>query len=189
MFLIELALEGDYYWLGIKPRHLTGITGIFTSPVKHGDLIHLLGNLMLVTPLLIGSFLILGKKTFNAIISISILANLLVWIFGRASWHYGASGVVYGLFFFMIVLSFRFRMKEMFVYPLIVLFLSAGFWVGLLPVQPGVSFEGHLFGSMAGAFIAFFIKNPKKNTIISDDSTNSTIKITYNYIYKEKTKE
>ncbi len=66
------------------------------------------------------------------------------------------------------------------------MFLSSGFWIGLLPVQPGVSFEGHVFGSLAGGFIALFINNPKKTIDSSDITTNSTIKINYNYIYKEK---
>lgn len=127
-----------------------------------------------------------GKRTFNYIILISLLGNVMLWLFARPSWHYGASGVVYGLFFFLVVSSIKLKDKKLFIYPLIVLFLSSGFWIGLLPVQPGVSFEGHVFGSLAGGFIALFINNPKKTINSSSITTNSTIKINYNYIYKEK---
>ena len=41
---------------------------------------------------------------------------------------------------------------------LVVAFLYGGVVWGLLPVQPGVSWESHLFGAIAGVIIAFYYR-------------------------------
>ena len=184
-FIFEKASGVSFVHLGVYPRSLRGLPGVLTGTFVHGDVGHLLGNLLLFTPLLIGLFTYFEKRSFKLLLIFSITTNLLVWLFARNSWHIGASGVVYATFFFLTVVGIKLRRKELLLFPIIVLFLSVGFWVGLIPVQAKVSYESHIFGSIVGSFLGLFQNNPKNNIENTQSSINSTISGEYNYIFKE----
>lgn len=40
----EIVFDYPLYNLGVYPRHLKGIVGVFTSPLIHGDFGHLISN-------------------------------------------------------------------------------------------------------------------------------------------------
>ncbi|MGB5529342.1 MAG: hypothetical protein WBQ32_05170, partial [Ignavibacteriaceae bacterium] len=42
--LISLVFQIDFTRMGILPRNLTGLLGIITSPMVHGDFSHLISN-------------------------------------------------------------------------------------------------------------------------------------------------
>lgn len=79
----------------------------------------------------------------------------MVWLFGRSSYHVGASGLVYGLAAFLI--AFGIYKKK--IIPLVIsLFVAFTYGIsmliGALPIFPGVSWEGHIFGAVAGVITA-----------------------------------
>ena len=188
IFSFESILKMNWYWLGVKPRQLMGIPGIFTSPFKHHDLGHLLNNVLVLGILLIGFFLhVPVRKPYLKILIISLIANIWLWIGGRDSWHYGASGVVYGLFFYLLIIAIRRKQKELYLYILSCLILSIGFFAGLFPVDVTISYEGHLFGSIAGILVAFTDKNDRGKRPKVENVTFSR-NASFNYEYKEKDK-
>ncbi|WKZ61451.1 MAG: rhomboid family intramembrane serine protease [Cyclobacteriaceae bacterium] len=147
-------LEQNYAWqisaYGIEPRTLKGLIGIFVGPMAHGDVYHLISNTI---PLLF-----LGATLFyfyNAIAKAVFFrayfwTNTLVWLFARPANHIGASGVVYGLAFFLIFFGIFRRDFRSIAISVITLFLYGSVFYGVLPGDPGISWESHLGGALVG---------------------------------------
>jgi membrane associated rhomboid family serine protease len=162
--LFEMQTEINLtYHLGVYPRTIFGLLGVFTSPFVHGDWLHLLSN---AVPFLLlgGSILffypLLAKKV---ILNIYLLTGMSVWLFARPSFHIGSSGLVYGFAAFLFFSGiFRRDMKSISI-ALAVAFLYGGLVAGLFPAGTGVSFESHLFGAVAGSISAFAYKNVKED--------------------------
>ncbi len=188
LFFIELAFNQEWYWLGLRPRRIIGLLGILTSPFKHHDISHLLNNSLLLIVLLFGFFIhFFHQKPYGKILTISIICNIWLWIIGRDAWHYGASGVVYGLFFYMLYIAIFHKRKELFVYLLSCLMLSIGFFAGLFPGKPNISFESHVLGGISGLLVAFFEKKRKKFKNPTNNISFTSEK-DYHYEFKENTK-
>jgi len=89
----------------------------------------------------------------------AFLGGVLVWIFARDAVHIGASGVIFSLISFLIASGiFRKSFKSIIV-SIIIFFLYGGAIWGVLPTQPGVSWEGHLFGFLVGILLAYIYKD------------------------------
>ncbi|MEL7223036.1 MAG: rhomboid family intramembrane serine protease [Bacteroidota bacterium] len=186
-FVFENLLDGEWYWMGVRPRSIIGLPGIITSPLKHHDLGHLLNNLLLMAILSIGLFLHVSmKRPYFKLFTISIIANIWLWIAGREAWHYGASGIVYGLFFYLLTIAIKRKQKELYLFILSCLMLSLGFFVGLFPVDVTVSFEGHLFGGLAGILVAL---TEKKNNQGKPPVSNVTFSRNASFEYQYKSKD
>ena len=97
----------------------------------------------------------------------------MVWVFGRESFHIGASGVIYGMVAFLFWSGVFRRSIPSIILSLIVTFLYSGLWVGVLPDQPGVSWEGHLLGGLVGVFTAYLFKNKNSGNFLEKKKTYS----------------
>lgn len=152
--LVSWALPIDPF--GVHPREAIGLVGILTHPFLHGSLGHVLGNS--IGLLLFGGMIVLKEERdlyVTAALS-SILGGLGIWVFGGAHTnHVGASGVVFGLFGYLLSTGFFERKVGSIVLSVFVLLLWGGMIFGVLPGQQGISWEGHLFGFLAGVFSAF----------------------------------
>lgn len=143
---------------GVYPRKASGLLGILTSPFIHADYAHLLSNSV--------PFLVLGtivvyfyrKVAVPVFLLIFLLTGVAVWLLGRPTYHVGASGVVYGLVAFVFWTGIFRKNPIAIVLSLIVILLYSGMFLGVLPDQPGVSWESHLFGSISGIFCALLFK-------------------------------
>ena len=139
---------------GILPRTLVGVIGIVTAPLLHGSVAHLVSNTM---PLLIlGTVLYMfyDRIASRVFLQCYFLTGLLVWLFGRPFYHIGASGVIYGLAAFLMFFGlFRRDFRSLLISIIIVIFYGSIFY-GVLPNQPGVSWESHLCGGVVGFFNA-----------------------------------
>ncbi len=98
------------------------------------------------------------RATRFALPFIWIFSGLGVWLFARPSTHVGISGIVHGLMFFLFVLGVLRRDRLGIAIALMVFFLYGGMVLTVLPRDPQISFEYHLFGAIAGliAAIALF---------------------------------
>ncbi len=141
---------------GILPRMLEGLDGILWSPFLHSGFPHLISN-TIPFAILSGLVLIRGAQRWLAASSIIIgLGGLLVWAFaiGSNENHIGASGWVFGLFGFLVLSAFFERKPLSIGLGLITLFLYGGtILFGVIP-SDGISWEGHLFGFIAGVVAA-----------------------------------
>lgn len=157
----DAILSYDLTKWGLVPRTLWGLVGIVTSPFLHAGVLHLLSN---TVPLVVLLALFAGSRsrTWEAILEIAVAGGVLLWLLGRNGdstqpvIHVGASGLVYGLIAFLIVAGFLERRPVSLAVALFVGFLYGGTLLyGVLPTQPGVSWDGHLFGALGGAAVAY----------------------------------
>ena len=148
--------------LGIYPRSLSGLTGIFFAPFLHGGWAHLISNLI---PFAVLGWLVCQysiKRFWLVFIFTALGGGLLVWLFGRGNIHVGLSGVLYGLWGFLICYGLMLRSFKAIVISVVVVFLYSGFIWGVLPQRPHVSFESHLFGAIAGVLIGYYLAKKDK---------------------------
>ena len=154
--IVDTVLGGDLDGAGIRPRMVDGLDGILWSPFLHSGFPHLISNTI---PFAVLSALVLvrGPRLWiNASVIIVALGGLLVWAFaiGSNEVHIGASGWVFGLFGFLVASAFFERRPLSIGIGLITLFLYGGtILIGFVP-RPGLSFEGHIFGFVAGVVAA-----------------------------------
>jgi membrane associated rhomboid family serine protease len=147
---------------GIVPRTTSGLIGIFTAPFLHGGLRHLLSNTIPLITLLIVLNTIYPSKTLAVFLFVTLAGGLLVWIFGRDANHIGASGLIYGLVAFLIVYGILEKKYIPIAISIGVALVYGGLIWGIFPsVKSYISWEGHLFGAIAGVLIAFLLKNYK----------------------------
>lgn len=140
--------------LGIRPRTASGLVGIFTSPFIHGGFQHLLLN---TAPLAVlgGLVLVRGTRVFAAVcVFVITVGGAAVWLFARSASHIGASGLVFGLFAFLVARGYYERTARSIIVAAVTLFVYGGMIWGVLPRGPQISWEAHLFGLIAGAVAA-----------------------------------
>ena len=153
---------------GIYPRRLESMPGILLWPLLHAGYGHLIMN---TTPLLVMGFFVAlrGVKTFIfSSLLILNLAGLGVWTFGRPAFHIGASGLVFGYFGFLVALAWFEKSLLTFSIACLMLFYYGGIIFGILPRDEFVSWEGHLFGLLAGIIAAnLFARKSLKRSLKS----------------------
>ena len=139
---------------GILPRTLTGLVGIPLSPFLHGSFAHLILNTVpLVT---LGSFVAFyGTRLFLAVsLWIMLLSGAALWLLGRPAYHVGASSVLFGYFGYLVARGWYERSVTALLVALLTLGLYGGMVWGVLPTRFYISWEGHLFGLLAGVLVA-----------------------------------
>ena len=148
--------------LGIEPRDVDGLTGVVAAPFLHAGFGHLLANSAGL--LVLGLLLAVTTRSFWLICAlITVLGGLAVWVLGPAgTLHIGASGLVYGIAAYLLARGVRTRRVLDVVIAGIVVLAYSGLALGVLPGQPGVSWQSHLFGALAGVAVAWFGATPAR---------------------------
>ncbi|MHA7058609.1 rhomboid family intramembrane serine protease [Aquimarina sp. M1] len=157
-FWFEIRFGFDFNNFGIYPRTLKGFRGVFFSPFIHGDLSHLWHNTLPLLILSISLFFFYPKNSWKVLFLGMLFTGILTWFLGRPANHIGASGVIYMLFgflFFKGIVAKHFRLIAV---SFVVVFIYGSMIWYTLPVDPKISWEGHLSGLLVGVFLAFIIK-------------------------------
>lgn len=128
--------------------------GILLSPLLHGSFSHLLSNTLTLLPL--GAVVAArGAKTLAGVsLFVIVFGGLLVWLVGRPAVHVGASGLAFGLFGYLVARGWYERSFASILIAIVVVILYGGMILGILPQGGFVSWEGHLFGLIAGVLAA-----------------------------------
>ncbi len=157
--LADWALGLDLVRHGIYPRRLSALDGIVWAPLIHGTWSHLFAN---TGPILVlGTALLYGypRSAKWVLPTVYIGSGLGVWLFARASHHIGASGLTFGVMFFVLTIGILRWDRLAIALAMLVIFLYGGTLWGILPSGRGVSFESHLFGALVGVALAFALKH------------------------------
>lgn len=153
VFILDLVLPLER--LGLVPRSLTGLTGIVTMPFLHGSFAHLFSNTVPLV-ILLGLMVMSRPRPWSTMVVLTVISGLALWLLGRPALHIGASGLIYALMGYLIATGLLERRLMSAAIALFVgLTYGASILGGILPGTPGVSWEGHLFGLLAGAALAW----------------------------------
>ncbi len=178
---VEWSTSTSFSALGIFPRHASGMVGILTAPLVHGDFVHLLSNTFPMLLLLAAVFFIYPKIALQVFASIYLITGFWVWVAAREAYHIGASGLVYGLAAFLFFSGIFRRDARSMAVALAIAFLYSGMLQGLLPgPDTSVSWESHLLGAAAGIFCSFYYRRsdngsaPRQIEPKSDGAVSST---------------
>ncbi len=156
---VEWGTSSSFGGLGIFPRHASGMVGILTAPLVHGDFVHLLSNTFPMLLLLTAVFFIYPKIALQVFAAIYLITGFWVWIAAREAYHIGASGLVYGLAAFLFFSGVFRRDARSMTVALAITFLYGGMLPGLLPgTDVSISWESHLLGAAAGVFCSFYYR-------------------------------
>lgn len=213
VFWFEIRFGFDFNYLGIQPRTLKGLRGIVFSPFIHSDIKHLFHNTIPLFILSTALFFFYRTISWKVLLVGLLLTGLLTWVIGRPANHIGASGVIYLLASFLFFKGIFSKYYRLIALSLVVVFLYGGLLWFIVPVDPKISWEGHLSGLIVGLLLAFIFKqeiiiipkyewekedyNPQNDLFMShfDENGNFIEKSeevpdelddnTYNYIFKE----
>jgi membrane associated rhomboid family serine protease len=151
--LVNLALEHRLNAWGIHPRRLDGLPGILVSPFLHGGISHLLLNTM---PLFVLGLLVVlrGVRMFLTVsFFVVLVGGFGVWLLGKSGSHVGASGLIFGYFGFLLAYAWYARDPWSIFLAFLALVLYGGILWGIFTVRAYISWEGHLFGLIAGVMV------------------------------------
>ena len=157
LHLINKLLGYRLNYLGIIPRTGRGLIGIFFSPFLHGDANHLFFNTI---PLLVLACLVLvgGQPLFWRVsITIILISGALIWLFGRKAIHIGASSLITGYWGYLLVDAIRNPNTMSVMLGVVCVYYFGGLFFSLFPEEESVSFEGHIFGFLAGIATSYII--------------------------------
>ncbi|MEU9159177.1 rhomboid family intramembrane serine protease [Streptomyces sp. NPDC048424] len=149
---------------GIVARDPDSLTGVVTGSFLHLGFDHVASNSV---PLLVLGFIaaLSGIRHFLAVCGLIMLADGIgTWLISPPNtMTLGASGVVFGLFGYLLVRGF----VERKVLGVAVAVGIAAVWggtivTGVLPTDAGVSWQGHLCGLVGGVLTALFHRRPPR---------------------------
>ena len=210
VFLLQQNSSFNFSVFGILPREPKGLLGTITSVFIHGDLGHIASNSIPLLVLGMMLFYFYKKIAKAAFIWIWLISGIWLWIGGRNNtdypvYHIGASTLIYGLATFLFFSGvFRKHLRLMVVSALVVFLYGSIMW-GIFPFKTEISWEGHLFGAVAGILVAFNYRkegpqrkiyqwpdeDEDEDELIPDEEEEPPAQnpISINFIYKEKNKE
>lgn len=147
---------------GIEPRRTDELVDVVPAAFMHFGFEHLTAN---TVPLLILGFLaaLRGTGRFLAVALIIIVTSGLgVWLIAPdGSNTAGASGLIFGLFGYLLVRGFvDRRITDVALGAVVAVFYGSILW-GVLPTEAGISWQGHLFGLVGGVLAAFLTAAPR----------------------------
>jgi len=171
----DLGLER----FGVRPRQLAGLPGILLAPLLHAGFSHLLANSL---PLLVLGTVMLHlypNSALKVIPAVYLGPGVAVWLFARGSDHIGSSGLVYGLVAYVFVAGLIRRDRRAIAASLLVSFLYGTLVWGVLPIQPGVSWETHLAAALIGLTLAIALRRldipPRKRYAWEDEKEEDEV--------------
>jgi membrane associated rhomboid family serine protease len=174
--LVELSFGLDLVHFGVYPRTVRGLVGIVFAPLVHASPLHLVSNTLPIV--ILGTTLLYGyPRSARLVIPIVYFGTgIAVWLFARSAWHIGASGLAFGMLFFIFTIGVLRWETRSIVLALVVVLLYGGMIWGVFPGKPSVSFESHLAGALLGVTLAIVLKNrdpapPPKRYSWEDEET------------------
>ncbi|TMG94367.1 MAG: rhomboid family intramembrane serine protease [Betaproteobacteria bacterium] len=155
---LDWALDLEPADFGVRPRQLAGLPGIFFAPLVHGGFAHLLANSPPLLVLGTAMLYLYPSAALRVLPAVHLGTGVAVWLFARGSAHVGASGLIYGLVSYIFVAGLIRRDRRAIAASLLVCFMYGALIWGLLPIEPGVSWETHLAAALIGIVLAIALR-------------------------------
>lgn len=149
----------DLARFGIYPRQVGGLIGVFCAPFIHGSFAHLFAN---TAPIIVlGTMLLYGYPRAARVLlpTVYLGGGLTVWLFAREAYHIGASGLAFGMLYFVLAVGILRWDRRAIALALVIFFLYGSMIWGILPESQEVSFESHLAAALIGILLAFLLRH------------------------------
>lgn len=159
VFFITRFIDQRFLLLGIIPRHIFGLQGILFAPLLHADFNHIFFNSI---PLLVlSNFILINGLHYYLVVtlSITVLSGIAIWCFAKSGLHIGASALITGYWGFLVCNIYQTGTLTTIILGALSVYYFAGIFFGIFPSQKGVSWEGHLFGLLAGIATSYLLYN------------------------------
>jgi len=161
LLVLAYSAQGSFDWraYAIAPHSAQGLVGLLTAPLLHGSVEHIASNAiaLLMLGTLAGS--VYPKATVRALPLLWLGSGLGAWWLGDVGTrHLGASGLGHGLMFLVIGLGVLRRDRAAIATGFIAFLFYGGMLLTVLPREPGVSWQAHLGGALAGLLAAWWFR-------------------------------
>lgn len=156
--IVNWALALELQRFGVRPRQLAGLPGILLAPLLHGGPVHLIANSMPLLVLGTGMLYLYPNSAVKVLPAVYLGPGIAVWLFAGGSVHVGSSGLVYGLASYVFVGGVLRLDRRAIAASLLVAFLYGSMAWGVLPIQPGVSWQTHLAAALIGLALAIALR-------------------------------
>lgn len=160
MWALEIAdyvMNGALDSFGVTPHDVGDLPDIFTAPFMHAGFAHLIGNTI---PFVILGFLAAARgiaKFLVASLIIIVVGGLGVWFLSSAN-TLGSSILIFGFFGYLLGRGlFERRLLDLGIAIGVVLLYGTMIF-GVLPSDPGISWQGHLFGMLGGVLGSWLLR-------------------------------
>jgi len=157
---IEVRFRINLNFLGVYPHRLDGLHGIVTAPFVHSGLEHLFNNSVPLLVLSMALFYFYRNIAWRVLLFGTILTGISTWLIGRPALHIGASGVVYMLVAFLFFKGIFSKQYQLIAIAFIVVFLYGSLLWYVFPIDPKISWEGHLSGFAVGLLFSLLFRSP-----------------------------
>lgn len=156
--IVNWALALELQRFGVRPRQLAGLPGILLAPLLHGGPVHLVANSLPLLVLGTGMLYLYPNSALTVLPAVYLGPGIAVWLFAGGSVHVGSSGLVYGLASYVFVAGVLRLDRRAIAASLVVSFLYGSLVWGVLPIQPGVSWQTHLAAALIGLALAIALR-------------------------------
>lgn len=143
---------------GITPREPSELFDIFTAPFLHAGFGHVMANTIPLA--LLGAFTALRGLGRLVIVSLTVIVvgGLGVWLTAPPnSVTLGASILVFGYFGYLLTVGFLERDPADIAIAAVVGVVYGTMLLGVLPLWPGMSWQGHLFALIGGVLAGWLL--------------------------------
>ncbi|WP_308992956.1 rhomboid family intramembrane serine protease [Mariniflexile litorale] len=154
VFWVEVRFGFNFSKLGIYPQTLKGLRGVLLSPFIHGSVQHLYHNTIPLFVLSMALFYFYRRIAWKVLFFGILISGFLTWYIGRPSYHIGASGLIYVLVSFIFFKGVFAKHYRLIALSLLVIFMYGSMIWYVLPLEEGISWEGHLSGLVTGLLFA-----------------------------------
>lgn len=155
---VQYIFEFNLHHYGIFPKHTKGLIGIFTAIFIHGNFNHLFNNSVPILILGASMFYFYKPIALRVVVWITLMSGFWTWVMAREAYHFGASGLVYGLFSFLLISGFIRLNKQLIALSFFVVLVYGSMVWGIFPIKLEISYEAHMWGFISGIILAIFYR-------------------------------
>lgn len=163
--LVDTLTAGALDPFGVSPRQVDELPQIYSAPLLHFGWEHLASN---TVPLFVLGFLILlegVRRWWVSTLTAVTVSGFAAWLLSApGTVTAGASGLVFGWLTYLLASGLFGRSLRQVLIAVVVFLLYGGVLWGVLPQQPGVSWQAHFGGAVGGVLAAWWLHARSRRT-------------------------
>ena len=109
---------------------------------------------------MLSCFILINGLHYYLLVSflITLFSGLAIWCFAKNGLYVGASALITGYWSFLVINIYQHTTPISLILGLLSIYYFAGIFFGIFPKEKGVSWQGHLFGLLAGIAACYLLK-------------------------------